>query len=103
MRLAELADFRANGRATPGCQGNLANEGYRVVHALHAALTQEAVKTAPPAVREAAAVDSKQLTGQLVDQAIGRLTGEVARTVGAAASNVVGTEAGSARRQRAQA
>jgi hypothetical protein len=92
-----LVDFRANGRIQVGCEGDLRNAEYRPIYALQVALTREAVKTAPPAVRQAAAADYTRLSGQSVaDQAIQGMTNELSQKMGAEFSKVMGPEAGNA-------
>ncbi len=92
-----LADFRVNERLSVGCDGDLRNAEYRPFYTLQVALTREAVRTAPPAVRQAAAADYTRLSGQtVVDQTMQGVTDELAKKAGAEFSKVLGPEAGNA-------
>lgn len=90
----ELIDFRANGRMTVGCEGDLDNAAYRPLYVLQTRLTQEAVKTASPAVREAAASDYQRLGGQVLEAGMQDVSNELARKAGEAMSRYVGPETG---------
>jgi hypothetical protein len=91
-----LKDFRANGRIASNCSGSLNDTGYRPINAISVATTQQAVRTAPPVVQQAAAFDYQTLSGQAADTALAGVAGAITEKMTQAAVGALGGQVGGA-------
>jgi hypothetical protein len=93
-----VRDLKVSGRVLVPCSGDLNNQLYRPGYALEAAMTHEAVKGAPPLVRQAALFDQKRMVDLVPPQDAlnSALEAGLAAGIGNAASRLVGQEAGTA-------
>jgi hypothetical protein len=73
-----LESYRANGHVIAACDGSFDNEQYRPIYAVQAALTEEALRTAPPLVRNVAAYDKKRVDGVGIQDALKSVAGATA-------------------------